>query len=572
MSGSLLDRLVALRGDDVGLAVFADELVQDGDIRGEYLALVRAVEQLPHWQRDWADANFERLRIQAAVQRAWRDSGAIDDLPAALQVSLSGGLPTRLNGPCAALTQARSFPLIKALRSLDLTTVSPDLTTLLRLPWLGQIRDLFLLGGPRYGDSVESQDEELHALLTSEATAGLERLSCQLPQSFSARVLLEARFLGHLQHLELFPSEAAHLIDPAVFLASGPQPLRELILRNASLTHAAVTGMRANFASLTRLALVGTSLSAAGLGPLADGMPQLDRLALTDVDVDWEAMADLFESGFAPALQSLELTNLRRTRRARYSPGFGRFLTALARRPLAHLKFNRLDLSLYDLESFVDSGLLQNLDSLGFDENLIGELGVQRLARTHAPKLRALTLSWCGFTDLGSLANASWLPQLHLLLLHQNELEADALSELLKDRPLPNLRSLIMPSDHRIRLVSHALPRLVNVEPQPPAQEHFAALLAGTAPPLDTLQIEAPTDEQLFALAGSPNARALRKLELKITPHVSDLGIFALVESEHLTGVLDFNLRYPQVSQKSHRAINERFGFPQFARSAPWRE
>jgi hypothetical protein len=570
--GSLLERLVSLRGDEVGLAVFADELVEDGDLRGEYLALVRAVDRLPHWQREWSDATYERKRIQAEVQRAWRDSGALDDLPGALQVSLAGGLPTRLNGPCAALTQSRPFPLSQAIRTLDLTTVSPDLTTLLALPWLGQIKDLFLLGGPRYGDSVESQDEELRALLTSPQTAGLERLSCQLPQSFSAKILLDARFLGGLKHLDLFPSEAASLIDPAAFLTAGPLPLEELILRNASLTYAAVTGLGAHFKSLTRLRLTAAELSAGGLSPLLGGLPNLRRLELSDVDLDWEALADLFESGFAPALESVELYQLRRTRKARHSPGFARCVAALARRPIAHLKWNRVDLSLYDLETFVESGLLAKVDTLGLDDNLIGELGVQRLARSEAPNLKALTLSWCGFTNLGAVTQAKWLPQLHLLELHQNELEDDALSEMLKGRVLPNLRSLRMPSDHRIRVDGHALPRLVSVEPQPPAHEHFAALLAGTAPPLDTLRVEAATDEQLFALAASPHARAIRKLELKITPHVSDTGIEALVTSEHLGGVLDFNLRYPQVSQKSHRAINERFGFPQFAQSDPWRE
>ncbi len=566
----MLDRFAALQDDDTALSVFADELVQAGDVRGEYLALSRAIEQLPHWRRRWAAATFESRRIQASVFRAWRDSGALADLPAALQVGLTAGAPTRLEGPCAALTRAPPFALAKVIRALDVTTVSPDLTSLLALPWLPQVRALELRNGPRYGDSIESQDEELRALLTSPATASLQRLSCQLPHSFSGKVLLDAGCLRHLKHLELLPQEAARLIEPGALLSAGPLPLRSLVLRDAMLTYAAVEGLKANLVQLTRLKLEAATLSAGGLQPLAGGLPSLRRLELLEVDLDWEALADLFESGFAPQLESIELYQLRRTRTARYSPGFARFIAALATRPLQHLRLNRLDLSLYDLETFVEAGLLPRLESLGFDENLIGELGVERLARAEAPNLRALSLAWCGFSDRGAAAivKAPWLPQLHALELHQNELNAAMLRGIFGTQPLPRLRLLRLPIEHRISLNGALLPSLVAVEPPPPANSQLNA----GAPPLETLQLEAPTDAQLEALAQSPHARAIRKLELKTPADVTDAGILALVESEHLAGVLDFNLRYPAISQKAQRAVNDRFGFPQFAVSDPWRE
>ena len=267
---------------------------------------------------------------------------------------------------------------------------------------------------------------------------------------------------------------------------------------------------------------------------LADRLPKLRRLELTELEVDWETLSDLFESRFAPHLESLDL---RRTWTK--APGFARFLTALARRPIAHLRLEGLELRAAEITSLIESGILSRLDALCLNTNPIGEAGARLLAEAKAPKLRSLELFNCGVTNRGAaaIANASWLPQLRNLDLLSNEIDTEVLTSLLSDRVLPELRTLRLPSEHRVQLSSRAVPRLVSVEPLPPA-----------------------------------HARALQRLELKVTPHVSDTGIFALVESEHLAGMRDFNLRYPQVSQKSHALINQRFGFPQFEWMDPWHE
>jgi uncharacterized protein (TIGR02996 family) len=354
-AASLLDEIRAALDDDGPRLVYADELMGQGDPRGEFIAVQCQLARLGYARRaeryDWiGDALIDPDAIdqdQVRKLRA-REVALLDDngegwSAHAKRVAYYGKYRFE-RGFVAAITATAGdrrvlatlldavpmlvelellapgepppvFPALRQLRTLatELVAPMPEMPMLRRLALHTNVLDARqLLGWPAFA--------QLHAF----------HASVRLPGDDLARVLAVPRALDELQlpNSQLTADHVAALacaprrvlgllgnrlgVDGARALASSPQlaGLRALDLRRNAIGVSGAGAIGAAFAELRTLDLTGNSLGAPGIAALVagGGLGKLRELCLQHTQLDDAAVAALAAS---PLLGRVRILSLR---------------------------------------------------------------------------------------------------------------------------------------------------------------------------------------------------------------------------------------------------------------------
>lgn len=586
MIDGLLERIQRDPRDIEARLVYADALLERGDLRGEFIQLQCELEELDreHPRYPQVAARAQALE-DAHGLRWWRPLRRIGSLGH----SCSSGGPryrsrrgfvehVRLTAR-ELLTHGQELVTTTPLCSVRLEEITPaEARELSRWPALARIAELSIDFGVE-GPGVERDPAAiLGALLDSPFLGALESLRLEGPlDARAAEVLAHCDRLGGLRQLSM----EGHLHGV------GPKGARALA-GSASLER------------LETLELIGQRIGLDGLEALLDSPRSrpLRRLVLWGCHVGDGGAQALARSDQISSLHELDVSA------CGLSPDGARVLAAAARdRPLRALILDGNDklaghldevlggldplglhaLSLQgcglgpgDLRPLVDAATarLLELQSLELADNELGDDGIERLATSRFAALRHLDLTGNAINDdgLAALAEGAVLESIESLRLGRNEFEARGGSALASSEQLRHLRALeidLDPDEGVLALLgSPHLDRLVELsalaDPQSPSRYRLGAEVlkrlarSQTLSAVERLVISAVDDASVQAWATLPEPSSVR--ELTIRGGLSDQGARAIVESPTLSRLTYVTLGRCPLSLRVMELLRRRFG------------
>ncbi|MFO0593646.1 MAG: hypothetical protein U0228_00005 [Myxococcaceae bacterium] len=414
-------------------SVFADALVAQGDLRGEYIHLAMQPS------RDAvAEARFELLRQH--VSGAWAKDFIVDPSQRpvlSLSLGYQNGLPWNFN------LRARQLPTlawltkrapIQALWTSEYEAPTNYLEQLAAQPVCAHLRRFTLRQEAR--TEGDRPSERLVPFLRSGAVRRLTHLSIEGHiDDALARTLAEAPCCATLTSLTLVAS-SSFPIGERILEEVASLPLTDLALHNVTLTRSGATAL-AKSRSLRSLAL--RASGGDGLAELAPLGPQLESFTFAKSEgADATSLAnavgsmtslralDLSDSGLggealklvldaAPAtLRTLNLSGLRLAEAG---------TRALTGSPLVR-QLESLDCSSASVAiTLLAAAPFERLHTLDVGNSRFGPDGARALA-SGFPALRDLSMIMnpVGAEGAKALASAPWLPQLEALHVFENKL------------------------------------------------------------------------------------------------------------------------------------------------------
>jgi uncharacterized protein (TIGR02996 family) len=405
---ALLAAIHADPADDAPRLVYADALLQQGDPRGEWIALQCTLRRTADDHLGWPDMMRRERALWNAHAQEWHPP---------MVAEIERGFPSAALARCAELPQvARALPTVRHAQItpaingdlVDLggmTTISgflQDRGLVLGTPALSSLRRLEVPYCMEAGLATLPRPDALDELvlgfarpLVSDAlppiVRGLTALTLHRLGFAPEHMRAARRDFAGLRHLELFWP----LPDPGELLASTvPGVLDTFLLTGVALGPAHDLLAAPQLAGLRRLRLAGAQLTPAGLTRLLSSLGPVWDLALPACGIDAGALAQL--AGWS---------------------GAGRL--------------RRLDLSgnpLYPGSAEILANAFPALTRLRVDNTRIGDAGIDALARgSLLPHLVALDLRNCDVSPAGFVRLAGVLGE-RMLSLDLRKNVADAAS------------------------------------------------------------------------------------------------------------------------------------------------